>query len=86
MWGWVAGAGVPRPRRMRSCDSVTSVVGTDRTTVAATIVTTVHSGKCAAADVAGGVTAEGPEVPVVRELPMQRGQDRPRRSGTLLAR
>jgi hypothetical protein len=52
--GSVAAMGVWPTRRMCSSDSVISVVATDRTTVAATIATTAHSGKCAGAALVGG--------------------------------
>jgi hypothetical protein len=49
-----AAAGVRRARRRCSSDRVMRVVATDRTAVAATMVMTAHSGKCAAAAAGGG--------------------------------
>jgi hypothetical protein len=52
--GFGSAAGVRRVVRMRSTARVISVVATDKTTVAATIATTAHSGKWAGAAVEGG--------------------------------
>ena len=49
-----AGGGVRRARRLCSSASVMSVVAADRTAVAATMVTTAHSGRWAAAGADGG--------------------------------
>jgi hypothetical protein len=70
---------------MCSSDTVISVVATDRTTVATTIVMTAHSGKCAAAVVGGGgevgVVMAGRRVaPVAPGLPTRREQGRSPRS------